>query len=128
MTKTFADENSMRFQSLMISWSPFCRYNFIKSLPPLTKEQLARPFVLPRKTRSSPKITLVLDLDETLVHCATSMMENSDIAFPVQFNEQTFHVSGKLRPHCRDFLERTAAMFEVCVLVTSSLVLIEAPF
>ncbi|KAL5039205.1 hypothetical protein RTP6_006401 [Batrachochytrium dendrobatidis] len=37
-------------------FDPFC---FIRTLPPLTKEQLYRPCALPKKTRSSPPITLV---------------------------------------------------------------------
>ncbi|TPX36333.1 hypothetical protein SmJEL517_g01532 [Synchytrium microbalum] len=97
----------------------FDPYSFIRSLPPLTKEQLARPCVLPRRTRSTPKITLVLDLDETLVHCSTASIEASDINFPVEFNDQSYHVSGRLRPFCREFLEGAARMFEVVVFTAS---------
>ena len=99
-------------------YSPYS-YSFIKSLPPLTKDQLARPCVLPRKTRSTHPITLVLDLDETLVHCSTTCVEHSDIEFPVEFNDQKYQVSGRLRPYCREFLEGAASMFEVVVFTAS---------
>ena len=61
-------------------------------LPPLTKALKDRTPVLPRKTRSSPTITLVLDLDETLVHCSTVPLDNADFSFPVEFNDTLFNV------------------------------------
>nr|KAJ3404862.1 CTD small phosphatase-like protein 2 [Polyrhizophydium stewartii] len=97
----------------------FDPFFFIRMLPPLTKEQLCRPPVLPRKTRSSPPITLVLDLDETLVHCSTSPLERYDITFPVVFNGVTYTVSGRLRPHYEAFLRRVSEIFEVVVFTAS---------
>ena len=61
-------------------------------LPPLTTQLKDRTPVLPRKTRSSPPITLVLDLDETLVHCSTVPLENADLEFPVEFNDTLYKV------------------------------------
>eukprot|EP00842_Homolaphlyctis_polyrhiza_P006259 jgi/Hompol1/6634/HPOL_001980-RA len=92
---------------------------FIRTLPPLTKEQSCRPCVLPKKTRSSPSITLVLDLDETLVHCSTTPMEQYDISFPVEFNGFTYNVSGRLRPHYEAFLRRASEIFEIVVFTAS---------
>lgn len=48
------------------AWASFI---FIKNMPPPPPEYRNRPIVLPRKDKSAPAITLVLDLDETLVHC-----------------------------------------------------------
>jgi len=90
---------------------------FIRSLPPYT--DLRRPAALPKKSRSSPPITLVLDLDETLVHCSTSPLEHFDLNFPIDFNDQHFEVSGRLRPHWKRFLEETSLKFEVIVFTAS---------
>ena len=40
--------------------------------------------LLPPKAESSPQFTLVLDLDETLVHCVMEPIESYDIKFDVK--------------------------------------------
>lgn len=88
-------------------------------LPPLTAEQSCRPNLLPQKTRSSPPITLVLDLDETLVHCSTSCLEPCDIKFPVTLNGTTYNVSGRFRPNYINFLKTVATQYEVVIFTAS---------
>ena len=43
--------------------------------------------ILPMKTRKTPKITLVLDLDETLVHSEMNKLPHSDHAFKIKLNQ-----------------------------------------
>lgn len=52
--------------------------------------------VLPekRKTRHGKELTLVLDLDETLVHCTVDPIVNPDHRFEVHFNGEEFQVRG----------------------------------
>jgi hypothetical protein len=73
------------------------RFYFIRLLPPLTPAQLARPALLPKKTRSSPPITLVLDLDETLVHCSTGTLDPHDLQFTVDFNQILYTVDASFK-------------------------------
>lgn len=98
----------------------FNPYVFIKSLPPYdVVKSLRPPIPLPAKDKDDPPISLVLDLDETLVHCTVEPVDDADLVFPVVFHGMTYQVHVRLRPHLFTFLERIKDKYEVIVFTAS---------
>ena len=99
----------------------FNPYLFIKFLPPY---QSVVPYpddkiCLPPKDMTDPPITLVLDLDETLVHCTVEPILDATMVFPVLFNGTQYSVHVRTRPYLQQFLESVAKKFEVVVFTAS---------
>ncbi|KAL8161714.1 hypothetical protein V2J09_013203 [Rumex salicifolius] len=98
----------------------FDPYLFIKNLPALSAVvPTFRPVLLPKKTRRCPRTTLVLDLDETLVHSSLEPCHDVDFTFSVNFNERDHTVYVRCRPHLQDFMERVAGLFEIIIFTAS---------
>lgn len=98
----------------------FNPYVFIKSLPSYELvAPLRPPIALPPKKADSPPISLVLDLDETLVHCTVEPVDDADLVFPVVFHGMTYQVHVRLRPHLFTFLEKIRGKYEVIVFTAS---------
>lgn len=93
-------------------------YN-LKSHIPNTRDMKVRQ-ALPPRASGDVKNTLVLDLDETLVH---SNLENAndpyDFSFPVSFNDETHTVKVKKRPHLSTFMDAVSKQYEVIVFTAS---------
>mmetsp|Transcript_10813 Transcript_10813/g.22279 ORF Transcript_10813/g.22279 Transcript_10813/m.22279 type:complete len:592 (+) Transcript_10813:717-2492(+) len=105
----------------------FNPYLFIKSLPPYAYaippgweyRPKRLPPIDPNAEPPVPPICLVLDLDETLVHCTVEPIHNADMVFPVEFNGIEYQVHVRCRPYLRHFLESVHDKFEVVVFTAS---------
>jgi len=64
--------------------------------------------------------TLVIDLDETLVHSAFKQPAQFDIKLPVALETHELMVYVQVRPGCREFLEELSKYYEL-VIYTASL-------
>lgn len=101
----------------------FNPYMFIKSLPPyeyaLPPGWRSRPKALPPADPDSHPICLVLDLDETLVHCTVEPVADADMVFPVEFNGMNYQVHVRCRPFLTEFLNAVSKKFEVVIFTAS---------
>lgn len=101
-------------------YDDFDPYFFIKNLPDLSSVvPTFRPLLLPKQTRSCPSTSLVLDLDETLVHSTLEPCDDADFTFSVNFNLKEHTVYVRCRPHLRDFLDRVSGLFEIIIFTAS---------
>ena len=73
----------------------------------------------PRMRKNLNKKTLVLDLDETLVHSSFKPPENSDIVLPVDIDGKVCYVYVLVRPGTLTFLQELAQYYEIAISTAS---------
>merc|ERR1719183_604146 len=76
--------------------------------------------LLEPRREGEDRMTLVLDLDETLVHCRTEAVPDMRHSFCVHFEESQATGWIYVRPFAKLFLEIVARLFEVVVFTASS--------
>ncbi|KAF3793074.1 CTD small phosphatase-like protein 2 [Nymphaea thermarum] len=77
------------------------------------------PASLPMQIGKRNPNTLVLDLDETLIHSSREHCPDADFSFLVCVNMKEHIVYVRQRPHLHTFLERVAEMFEIIIFTAS---------
>lgn len=75
--------------------------------------------VLPMKSRQTPKLTVVLDLDETLIHTELTAVPAANQISTLRYNETTCVFYVLHRPWLLEFLSAASSLFEL-VLFTAS--------
>ena len=73
----------------------------------------------PKSEEFSNKKTLILDLDETLVHSSFSPFEKNDIILEVDFEGMIYNIYVLVRPHAAEFLKNMSKFFEIVIFTAS---------
>ena len=76
--------------------------------------------LLPQKSSEfSNKKTLILDLDETLVHSSFTPFEKNDIILNVDFEGVLYNIYVLVRPGTIEFIKKVSEFFEVIIFTAS---------
>ena len=73
----------------------------------------------PKSQEFSKKKTLILDLDETLVHSSFTPFEKNDIVLNVDFEGVMYNIYVLVRPDAELFIKKVATIFEVVIFTAS---------
>ena len=78
-------------------------------------------YYLPKKLNSHiNKKTLLLDLDETLVHSSFKpLQENPDINFNIYFQNKPHTINVLIRPYVQEFLKAMSNFYEIVIFTAS---------
>ena len=80
----------------------------------------------PWQSRRRSRVTLILDLDETLVHSSFEPVARADLHIPVVLDGERYVAYVKKRPYVEQFLVRCLELFDV-VIWTASLAVYAEP-
>ena len=82
----------------------------------LNSEKLLLP---PKAKEFSNKKTLILDLDETLVHSSFTSFEKNDIVLNVDFEGVMYNIYVLVRPDAKLFIKSVGKLFELVIFTAS---------
>lgn len=118
-----AEKKQGFFRSLFCCFVPAPREDTKNNYPynkDLSKPPEAPQYLLPPQIqREIGKKTLVLDLDETLVHSSFKPIPNADFIIPVEIDNTIHQVYVLKRPGVDQFLKTMADRFELVVFTAS---------
>jgi len=74
---------------------------------------------LPKQSFHTERKTLVLDLDETLVHSTLQPNENTHLRLPINADNELYYIYVSKRPGLDEFLKRVSQLYEVVIFTAS---------
>ena len=77
------------------------------------------PLIPPKEKEFENKKTLILDLDETLVHSSFTPFKKNDIILEVDFEGVVYNIYVLVRPFAKEFLINVAKYFELVIFTAS---------
>lgn len=110
--------NQRALEHLMVSLKVLRNYYKIES--PSFAEIEERKVNLPRSKADAGKKTLIVDIDETIIHCEEDPTKPYDIMLPIEIeNGGTAEAYITIRPYAISFLKRMAKHFEIIAFTAS---------
>mmetsp|Transcript_38234 Transcript_38234/g.73318 ORF Transcript_38234/g.73318 Transcript_38234/m.73318 type:complete len:285 (-) Transcript_38234:659-1513(-) len=94
-------------------------HNAPRRYKPVPPPYYGRPMCPPKQQRDLHKKTLVLDLDETLVHSSFKPVPNADYIIPVEIDNKITEVYVIKRPWVDQFMAAMGEVYEVVVFTAS---------
>ena len=79
----------------------------------------SQKLLLPPKPHNSTKKTLILDLDETLVHSSFTPFDKNDIVLNVDFEGVMYNIYVLVRPDAELFIKTVAKFYELVIFTAS---------
>ena len=114
---------------IMTQAKPTYLNNFVRPINPhqsaftptnRSKNLEQKNLLLPQKSLEfSDKKTLILDLDETLVHSSFVPFENNDIILNVDFESVMYNIYVLVRPGAEEFIKKVSKLYEVIIFTAS---------
>ena len=80
------------------------------------KEEYLLP---PKSEENMSKKTLILDLDETLVHSSFTPFTKNDVVLKVDFDGIIYNIYVLIRPYAEEFLKNVSKYFETVIFTAS---------
>jgi len=81
---------------------------------------MAKEYLIgPQRRKEVGRKTLVLDLDETLVHSSFKHVPNADITLQIDIDGQLCTIYVLVRPFVAEFLKRMSKLYEMVIFTAS---------
>jgi len=110
----FDIKNIFKCCNMLWKCLPFKKQSFAQ-----IEEAAVQGLLEPQLPHFHGKKTIVLDLDETLVHSTFEPVKNPDLVLPVVIKGTTYRINVMIRPGTEEFLARMGELFEVVVFTAS---------
>ena len=90
------------------------------SLSPTRQINSAKKFLPDKESRFNNKKTLILDLDETLVHSGFKPFKvKSDILLKIELEGRIHDIHVLIRPGAQEFLDKLSELYELVIFTAS---------
>jgi len=87
--------------------------------PLFTLATPSAPLLPPLKPETPHRKTLILDLDETLVHSVTTQTKKAALSLMFKINNKPNVVHVLFRPYAEEFLQKVAELYELVIFTAS---------